>query len=1096
MSSIIDNSKDNLLVTHVNKLLDNAEFSRMAVGYFYLSGFEAIREKLHKIKKLRLIIGNRTNQQTLEELVKGHVSCDLTENELRKQKLQNKRQKQHLLQLTQNEYSEDLALMEQNDNNENGLAALWQLIRDRRVDIRVFTKGTLHSKAYLFDLPETDYLEGIAIVGSSNLSISGLSNNSELNVKITNQNDYEEVKAWFDRLWEESEDFNELFMNVVQESWFQRKVTPYEIYIKTLYNLVKDRIEIKEHSTLTAFDQSLLYPFQRDAYNRAIDILERSENSHNGVFISDVVGLGKSFIAIALISYYWSIKQKASLVICPASLKQMWKDYKEQYHLRCRVMASSELIYRDGNEDFTLNDDPDYDGYSVVVIDESHHFRTPNTQRYRVLAPYLQGRQTILLTATPQNNTVWDLYHQIKLFHQSDVTDLSIAPNNLKNYFKTYEENPEKIAELLQHFLIRRTRKDILNSPRYAEWVSLNKFPERNLNTLDYDIEETYSEENKASIYDLVLDRLFRQTGKSSLNSDRVLNPVRVVRDRFHYSIYDLTSFVKLEAKKKREYVGLSYLGELVRGLLKVLLFKRLESSIEAFNLSIKRMIKRHDYVLKSIEHGYVLTGKAEHLEQFLDGKKELDEDKVNKYGIVDFEKDKLVNAIKADKAVLEEVASFMVPMLQNIETDKKYQKFVHEVIEKHKDEKILVFSEFSDTVNYLFRHLKDSYPGVNISRISSDVANSKEKANIVRRFSPKSNTRAGLEKHEQDIQFLITTDVLSEGQNLQDARIVVNYDFHWNPVRLIQRIGRVDRIGSEAETIEVYNFLPDHKIESQLDLRGRVQNRINEIQQIFGLDSKVLSEEEILNDKSVFAIYVNGDENVLDADDTIYTIFDKAEGVLQKLKASNEAEYDRIIKIKDGIRTACKADKKGLYAYLTSGNLHRLYFYDGQQVTENIAEVLRLIEAEPDKPPAVAFDASVHNRAIKEVYDHFKEELKRRQTEIESSQITPEQKYFRNRLKDSFNLFNINPHYQKKVDELYEIYSKEIPDYAKSQLRRLRREKLSDEVMIDALQKLIDTARILTFQEKEKESESLIVRTICSEGLHSSPASADSSES
>lgn len=1068
MSSIIDNSKDNLLITHVNKLLDNTEFSRMAVGYFYLSGFEAIREKLDKIKKLRLIIGNRTNQQTLEELVKGHVSRDLTEIELRKQKLQNKRQKQHLLQLTQNEYSEDLALMEQNDDNENGLAALWQLIRDRRVDVRVFTRGTLHSKAYLFDYPETNYLEGIAIVGSSNLSISGLSNNSELNIKVTNPNDYKEVKAWFDRLWDESEDFNELFMNVVQESWFQKKVTPYEIYIKTLYSLVKDRIEIKEHSALTAFDQSLLYPFQRDAYNRAIDILENTENSNNGVFISDVVGLGKSFIAIALISYYWSIKQKASLVICPASLKQMWEDYKELYHLRCRIMSSSELVYRNGNEDFTLNDDPNYDGYSVVIIDESHHFRTPNTQRYRVLAPYLQGRKAILLTATPQNNTVWDLYHQIKLFHQSDVTDLSIAPNNLKSYFKTHEDNPEKIAELLQHFLIRRTRRDILTSPRYSEWVRNNQFPKRNLNTLEYDIEETYSEENKASIYDFILYKLFKQ--------DR--------SDRFHYSIYDLTGFVKPEAKKKKEYVGLSYLGELVRGLLKVLLFKRLESSIEAFYLSIERMIKRHDYLLRSIELGYVITGKAEQLELFLESDEELNEDKVNKYSIADFHQERLVDAIKADKAILQEVAGFIAPMLQDISTDKKYQKFINEVIEKHKDEKILVFSEFSDTVTYLFKHLRERYPNINISRISSDVADSKEKASIVRRFSPKSNTRNGLEKHEREIQFLITTDVLSEGQNLQDARIVVNYDFHWNPVRLIQRIGRVDRIGSEAETIEVYNFLPDHTIEIQLDLRARVQSRINEIQQIFGLDSKVLSDEEILNDKSVFAIYVDGEEDVLDTDDTIYTIFDKAESVLQKLKASNETEYNRIINLKDGIRAACKSDNKGLYAYLTSGNLHRLYFYDSRQINENIAEVLRLIEAEPGKPSPITFDPSAHNVAMKSVYNHFKEELKRRQTEIESSQITSEQKHFRDRLKDSFNLFNNNPLYQKKVDELYEIYSKEIPDYAKGQLRRLRRENLSDEVMIDALQKLVDTARILKFQEKEKESESLIIRTICSEGF------------
>ena len=376
MSSIIDNKDENLLVTHVNKLLDTSEFSRMAVGYFYLSGFEAIREKLNKIKKLRLIIGNRTNQQTLEELVKGHVSRDLTERELRKQHRPNRVQKDHFLSLTQNEYSEDLALMEQNKHNQTGLSALWELIRDKKVDIRIYTKGTLHSKAYIFDLPETNYLEGVAIVGSSNLSISGLQNNSELNVKIANPNDYIEVKAWFDKLWDDSEDFNELFMNAIQESWFQKKVTPYDIYIKTLYNLVKERINIKEHSALTAFDQSILYPFQKDAYNRAIDILENPNLPQNGVFISDVVGLGKSYIAIALISYYWSIKQKSTLIVCPASLVEMWCDYKEEYHLRCKILSFGDLLQPEDKPDFNLNDNPEYDGFGVVVIDESHNFKT------------------------------------------------------------------------------------------------------------------------------------------------------------------------------------------------------------------------------------------------------------------------------------------------------------------------------------------------------------------------------------------------------------------------------------------------------------------------------------------------------------------------------------------------------------------------------------------------------------------------------------------------------------------------------------------------------------------------------------------------
>lgn len=1065
MSSIIDNSKENLLVDHVNKLLDNAEFSRMAVGYFFLSGFDSIKEKLDKVKNLKLLIGNRTNQATVEQLVKGHLHKEMIEVELRKQSRQTNAQKEEMLKTTSGLYSNDLELIEQNDINESGISALWELVKDKKIDVKVYTKGTLHSKAYLFDLPEKDYLEGIAIVGSSNLSISGMRNNSELNIKVTNPNDYKEIKKWFDVLWEESEDFNEMFMNVIKESWIQKKVTPYEIYIKTLYNLVKDRIEIKDHTKLTTFDESLLFPFQKDAYNRSLDILET--NNQSGVFISDVVGLGKSYIAIALMSYYWSVKQKASLIICPASLVSMWEDYKDEYHIRCKILPYSELLYDNKPADYTLNDDPEYDGYGVVVIDESHNFRNSNSQRYKILAPYLQDKKVILLTATPQNNTVWDLYHQIKLFHQSDITDLNIVPNNLRTYFRNNEENPDKIAELLQNFLIRRTRNDIKSSPRYKELDI--KFPHRKLNTLEYSIEETYEVAGKGSIYERIIDMLFSNDTPS----------------RYNYSIYDLTSFLKKNRKKERVYVGLSYLGELVRGLLRVLLFKRLESSAEAFYNSIDRMIQRHDYILESMKQGYIITGKAEQLQLFLDADNpEEIEGKINKYNLEDFEEDKLKEAISNDRAILVEVKNLVSPILKSYEFDKKVVKLIDEVIEKYKDEKILIFSEFTDTVHYIHRVISKLYPNIKSARISAQAYNSVEKADIVRRFSPKSQTIKGMPYGKEEIQILVSTDVLSEGQNLQDCRIVVNYDFHWNPVRLIQRIGRVDRIGSEADEIEVFNFLPDRNIERNIGLLERVQNRINEIQKIFALDSKVLSEDEILNERSVFAIYSDRDENILDADDSILTIYDKAEKIMLELKNSNPLEYERIIKLKDGVRTAFKSDKKGTYAYLCSGNLNRLYFYNGKEIIQNISDILPLIEATTEDPKAIEFDTSKHNGELSKIYEWFKDELKRRQQEIISQQRSKEQQYFLIRLQDSITLFTDNQYLRKKVDELYNIFSKEIPDYAKRQLRVLRRENISNEQLVDVLQRVVETAKIYSFQEREIESEKMIIKTICSEGM------------
>ncbi len=1097
----IDNTQDNLLINHVNQLLQESEFSGMAVGYFYLSGFEAIQKNLQNIKNLRLIIGNRTDQKTVEELSKGHLNPQLSETEIRRQKRQNNQEKDKIKTQTAQEYAQDLELMEQNQGNENGLLALWELIQEGRINIRVFTKGFLHSKAYLFDFPQEKYIKGVAIVGSSNLTISGLRNNSELNVRLQQENDYVEVKEWFENLWKESEDYNEAFMNVVKSSWFKKEVSPYDIYIKTLYNLVRERIEITEHTLLTSFDQSELYPFQKDAYNRALDILENPNSAQNGVFISDVVGLGKSFIAIALISYYWSQQQKGTLVICPASLKKMWEDYRDEYHLRCKILSSSELKL-DENEENPFTDSPEYAGYGVVVIDESHNFRNPDTIRYQTLEPFLQGKKVILLTATPQNNSVWDIYYQIKLFHQSDITDLNISPNNLREYFKKHESNTEKIAELLQQFLIRRTRNDIKKNPKYAEWVANHRFPTRKLNTLNYNIEEIYSKQGK-SIYEQLINMLFAKPSEEELRQ-RAAEEARKQKakkenkkykakkiniefkpDAYQYFIYDLTAFLKKDQLEKKEYIGLSNLGELVRGLLKTLLFKRLESSVTAFYKSIERIIKRHENLLASIEKGFILTGDALTLSKFIDAKSESEsekqKEKLNEYPIADFEGEKLKAAIEKDKKVLEQVLELVKDIYENKKEDTKFKCFLENVIKKFPQEKVLVFSEFSDTVNYLEKQLKAHYPHSSIQKISS-AQNRNEKAHIVGRFSPKSQKNASISS-EKEIQYLITTDVLSEGQNLQDARIVVNYDFHWNPVRLIQRIGRVDRIGSTAETIEVFNFLPDTHIEKQLALKERVQNRINQIQAIFGADSKILSDEEILNENSLFAIYSERDESILDADSSINTIYDKAEQILRNLQNQQPEEYQRIITLKDGVRCATTGSQKGMFTFLQSGNLQKLYFYNGEILNDNIAEVLELIKASPDLPKPIALDTTQYNAWLKPIYQHFKQELYRRQSEKEQTKITPEQRYFNERLKQSYTLFMSLEH-QKKAEEMHQVFAKEIPSSAQKRLRELKKRNVPDSSLLAELQYIIDTTRILKFQEKSLESENMIVRTICSEGL------------
>ncbi|MBD1363803.1 SWF/SNF helicase family protein [Mucilaginibacter sp. ZT4R22] len=413
-----------------------------------------------------------------------------------------------------------------------------------------------------------------------------------------------------------------------------------------------------------------------------------------------------------------------------------------------------------------------------------------------------------------------------------------------------------------------------------------------------------------------------------------------------------MTSFLKEGKLTEKTYQGLSYFGDLVRGLLKMLLFKRLESSAVSFSASLNRIIRRNEFVLASIEQrGLVITGRADQLQLFFELEQEADfsKIKVNEYPIEDFRKDDLVNAILFDISVLKEVQALIIPLVKNKKEDNKFNQFIKTIIAPNCKEKILIFSEFTETVEYLYNRTKELYPNLFIERVSSFKTKTEDKASIVRRFSPISQTnRLGLNADEQEIQILFTSDVLSEGQNLQDAHIVVNYDFHWNPVRLIQRIGRIDRIGSTAKEIKVYNFLPDVDIEQELDLKGRVHSRINEIHQIFGSDSAILSNEEELNEESVFSIYSDMSENILDADGGISTVFDEAEKVLNQLEIDSPSEYNRIINLEDGIRSTQSSEDKGTYAFLRAGNLNRLYFLNGKESTEAIGEILKLIKTSP----------------------------------------------------------------------------------------------------------------------------------------------------
>ena len=496
-------------------------------AYFFLSGLESIGKSLAHVKELRLLIGNTTNQETLEQLAEGYRRLELVSEKAEEEAYPKKTEIKRMAEETASNIRSTVELMDQSDDAEALLKILVRLIEEKRLKVKVYTKGRFHAKAYIFDYADMfDVLgnkverheNGIAIIGSSNLTLAGVSHNTELNVVVQGNNNHAELGRWFDELWNESEDFDETLMREMQQSWAVAPLTPYDIYMKTLYALVKDRLEDEDDRDILWDDDITrkLADFQKVAVRQAVQITR----DFGGAFVADVVGLGKSYIGAAIVKHFERTDHARPLIICPAPLVEMWELYNDAYQLNARVLSMG-YLYEGGNGTGNiLLDDAKYRDRDFVLVDESHNFRHSDTQRYKILQGFLSTgeRKVCFLTATPRNKSAWDVYYQIKLFHQDDKTDLPVDPADLKQYFKLIEGGDRRLPDLLAHILIRRTRNHILrwygydsvthqpiDPSRFREYMDGDKrayvlvagkhqfFPRRELDTIEYSIEDTYS---------------------------------------------------------------------------------------------------------------------------------------------------------------------------------------------------------------------------------------------------------------------------------------------------------------------------------------------------------------------------------------------------------------------------------------------------------------------------------------------------------------------------------------------------------------------------------------------------------------------------
>lgn len=759
------------------------------------------------------------------------------------------------------DFRKQLTIGAPTDEDERGLRLLLQELLAGKVAVKLHCREPLHAKLYLVHRPQDHSNPVQSIMGSSNLTYAGLTKNGELNANFGDPDDGKKFKDWFDARWDDrfSIDITQELIETLQESWASPEgFSPYEVYLKIIYHLSREAREgVAEYSMPPPFNEEL-FDFQKTAVQIAIRHLEK----RRGAMIGDVVGLGKTITACAVAKYYEHSFGASTLVICPANLVPMWKSYAETYDLKMVVRSVAKDIQPEEMRFFRL-----------VIVDESHNLRNRG-QRYAQIKDFLdyQGSKVLLLTATPYNKDFTDLANQLKLFLPGDQ-DLGIAPERAiaaaggpQEFARRYPDIPQRSLlafekssnsddwrDLMKLFLVRRTRSfvkehyaatDPSNKRKYLEFPdgSRSWFPERIPKALTFPtrpgdmFERLYSDTMADLLAQLALPR------------------------------YGLTQYVDEKAKREASAGDkdildkLSTAGTRLIGLTLSGLYKRMDSSGVVFLTSLYRHAVRNAMFLHAQENGLDLPlGENAELGSGCDEDAGEDGD-----ALMRFSSDPKTYAA-AGRSLYESArgnasantvwlpSRYFVPalakdirkdnelILRMLEfcgewrpaEDEKLNLLLELVQKRHPKDKLLIFSEYADTARYL--HHQFVQRGV----AALDVVDGKtpDVLAAVQRFSPVSNKAKPLPAPAEQTRVLIATDTLSEGQNLQDAHIVVNYDLPWAIIRLVQRAGRVDRIGQEAGQVLCYSFFPQEGLENILRLRARLKERIRANAKTVGSD-------------------------------------------------------------------------------------------------------------------------------------------------------------------------------------------------------------------------------------------------------------------
>ena len=930
--SFITNEENQSLKERFRVLIKDTSFFDCLVGYFYSSGFHAVYPALENTEKIRILIGIGTNRQTFEMMQEANRS---TQRSFDFSHAEAKKEIENLLET-------EMAESEDNRSVEDGVHKFIDWIRSEKLEIRAYPSQNIHAKLYIMTFREGDRDTGRVITGSSNFSQSGLVDNLEFNVELKNRSDYEFARNKYEELWHNAVDVSEKYVQTIQDkTWLSQNITPWQLYLKFLYEYFKDQLSQADE----VFVKYLPQEFKKLAYQeQAVLNAKKILLEYGGVFISDVVGLGKTYISAILAGQL----EGRTLVIAPPVLLEKsnpgsWLNVFSDF----RVPADFESL---GKVDHLQKRGTEK--YANIIIDEAHRFRTETTITYEKLAEVCRGKRVILVTATPYNNTPKDILSLLKLFQKGKKSTIPNLPdldaffskleNKLKSldrkadyseYISTVKDNAREIREkVLKYLMVRRTRSEIGKYFKKDIEEQGLKFPR-----VEKPVPFFYEFNEKE-------DEIFGTT-------------IDLIANQFQYArympmLYYEGKIDQLEAQSQRN------MGR----FMKILLIKRLESSFFAFRNSVDRFLHSYEMFLKELDNGSVYVSKKhtnkifELLENDDDEaiQKLIDEGKAEKYDSKDFKED-FKKDLEHDLDILKTIKT----LWQQVNRDPKLLKFTSELARNAvlKKNHLIIFTESKETANDLYKNIDKEYPGKVLLFTGDSGESSRDK--VIENF----DARARNQKDEYRI--LISTEVLSEGVNLHRANVVINYDIPWNPTRMMQRVGRINRVDTPFDIIHTFNFFPTVQSNDQIKLKEAAEGKINAFLTLLGGDAELLTEGEPIGSHELFNRLTS--EKTLEGDDDAEESELKYLQVIRDIRENDPDLFEKIKHLPQKARTAKPFPKNilpceqkyvpdALITYFRRGKLQKFFMAHSEQAVAwelDFMTAAALLESNPQEQKA-----------------------------------------------------------------------------------------------------------------------------------------------